>query len=158
MKILFPVIATHRDGDTVLLYDLMELSSFVRGRRVGSNWFGIPSTRFGIPTYRALEVVQYDWILRDDAGRPIDWCAVDLPELPNWRFGGFYATRYKYYAKRRKELQNAIDKGLPIPGTGKRKRGRHSCRCDYCLSSTKKRDLAKLISKETKQAVEGFDY
>ena len=59
--------------------------------------------------------VKNNWIVRDNRGRPVDKKDFEVP----------YVSRYGY--RWTQERQHAADNGLPIPGTGKRRRGR--CRC-----------------------------
>lgn len=84
MKYLFPVTAINRDGSTRVLNRVADVVDFVRSLRrnekVGEEWTGHDFYVFGVgyrPTYN-------DWILRDDAGRPVDHRPL-MPTRPNWK-------------------------------------------------------------------------
>lgn len=151
MKILFPVIALHRDGKTVVLDNLDLLRDFVRGKSVGPEWNYTWAYDYN---YRVMRYVygeygpQNDWILRDDAGRPVD------PPAPICVKGGWWQRRMN-------EVAQAAAKGLPIPRTGyrrgrRRKRG-GGCGCDWCMLTTKKRQLNALNNAEVNAAENDYD-
>lgn len=105
MIYLFPVIATHRDGDTVLLYSVAEIISFVKGKFVGTEWFRDK------PLYTWTRDPDYnDWILRDDRGRPVDHREF-IPSSSDWR------------RRARKRRGNFNFRDGPVPGCG----GWHKC-------------------------------
>lgn len=79
MVYLFPVIASNRGGDTVLLYSVSEVLAFVKGKFVGTHWFRDK------PLYSWSRDPDYnDWILRDDRGRPVDYREF-IPARPNYK-------------------------------------------------------------------------
>ncbi len=83
MRYLFPLIATSRDGESVLLYDVAEFRAFSKGRDIGER-FSVWARAYDriMLTYRWVEH-RRDWIVRDDRGRvvlpgcfdegPVDW-------------------------------------------------------------------------------------
>jgi hypothetical protein len=79
MIYLFPIIATNRDGDTVLLYTVAEVLSFTKGKFVGTEWIRDK------PLYSWTRDPDYnEWILRDDRGRPVDYREF-IPARPNYK-------------------------------------------------------------------------
>lgn len=80
MIYLFPVIATHRDGNTVLLYSVREVVDFVKGKLVGRYWHR-DTLDWWNPRYMDDH---NDWILRDDRGRHVDHREF-IPARRNWK-------------------------------------------------------------------------
>jgi hypothetical protein len=104
MKYLFPLIATSRDGESVLLRDATEFRAFVRGRDVGerfSSWTRAYDRVLG--TYRWVER-QTGWIVRDDRGLVVLPDSLDEPRSVNWR---------KRYRNRRGDFEH---RSGPVPG------------------------------------------
>lgn len=85
MRYLFPLVATSRLGETVLLYTVDEFRAFVRGKRIGDHlaWWG---SEYDSET-RTFHVVRRtgDWILRDDAGRAVPPAAFEPVVSQNCR-------------------------------------------------------------------------
>lgn len=152
MEILYPVTAIHRDGETRVLRNLNEIAEFVRGRRVGPEWVTFRDEMAAIlARLGGHGGRECDWILRDDRGRPVNHEHLSLPPLPRM---GKWDIRFR---ARDAEKRRAMELGLPIPGTGKSRRGRHSCRCEYCLSSIKGRVLDRLADFEENASENDFD-
>jgi hypothetical protein len=147
MNILYPVVALNRDGTTELLYNHEEVCEFVRKRRVGATW--------ELRTYRRLyfrgEFIRdyftksFDWILRDDLGRKLD------PDyFPTTYSVGYWSKRWE---KRQEDKSHAAEVGLPIPGTGKRKR--RKCRCLEACSGNKRQRSAETVEENMRN--NGFE-
>lgn len=138
MKILYPVVASNRDGKTCLLYTAEEVKAFRVGRKVSVEWRYYPFG-FGYDwrvknyqwSYRLEDKFEdFDWILRDDRGRPVD------PNLPPFRDNHGY--NHRYGEKRIAEIRAAAEKGLPIPGLRRYKR--RKCHCyEYCGGNKRSR-------------------
>jgi len=85
MKYLFPLIATSRDGESVLIQDVAAFRAFVRGRDIGerfSSWTRAYDRILG--TYHWVER-RLGWIVRDDRGRVVLPDSMDEPCSANWR-------------------------------------------------------------------------
>jgi hypothetical protein len=147
MNILYPVVAINRDGTTELLYNYEEVCAFVRTHRVGNTW--------EFHTYRAVysrgEFTRdyftkfFDWILRDDRGRKLS-----PNDFPTTYSVGYWSDRWE---KRQEEKRHAAETGLPIPGTGKRKRRR--CRCLEACSGNKRQRAAETVDENMRS--NGFE-
>ena len=115
MKYLFPLVATSRDGETVLLYDVVAFRTFVKGRHIGerfSSWTRAYN-RF-LRTYEWVER-RTGWIVRDDRGRTVLPDSFDAPSSINWK---------KRYRNRRGDFEF---RNGPVPGILRwPKRGRPS--------------------------------
>ena len=84
MEYLYPLIATDRDGKTELFYDADSFREFALHRcaKVGGRW--------AVTEYRWSNtvVVENDWIVRDDRGRPVD--------IDDFRVTKYYYRHNKY--------------------------------------------------------------
>lgn len=85
MRYLFPLVATSRLGDTILLASPDEVRVFVRGRRIDDHlsWWGSEYDR-DTRTFRTVRRTG-EWILRDDAGLPVPPAAFEPVPGANWR-------------------------------------------------------------------------
>jgi hypothetical protein len=95
MKYLYPLVAIHNNGYTVLLYSNDDVTNFIKKYGRWHNHF-TGSTRNMHP-----------WIVQDDRGRVVT--------VDDFISSG---TNWKYYNKRQAEVCAIAAKGLPIPGTG----------------------------------------
>ena len=128
MDIFYPVTAINRDGNTRVLDTEDALHDFCRKTKdVGPEWAYYPV--FATWAYSKMPVGGYPmaWILRDDRGRPVDprkdfACGSEVSGAYLYYFG-----RGGAYISRRDDVRHAMEKGLPIPGTRKRKR--RKCHC-----------------------------
>jgi len=108
MEYLYPLVATHRNGNTELLYSFDAVQQFIKkyGRfheYHKHSFYDFRSHGF-ITSY-------YDWIVRDDRGRKVT--------CDEFITNG-YGVRWH---KRQAELRHYAELGLPIPRTGCRKAG-----------------------------------
>lgn len=81
MKYLFPLVATHRNGDSALLYSVAEYLAF-HNSKVGDEWITYDTALW----YRRDYInTQNDWIVRDDRGHPVK--CEDFPRVRHyyWR-------------------------------------------------------------------------
>ncbi len=131
--ITFPIVATHRNGNTKLFYNLDDFRRFCAKEIVGEkykekcSYYGCPRIKYfnyrgykyetktiGIGTYASTWEEKYycsDWIARDDRGKPIP---KDITPL--------YPKAETYWSKRfkltEKNKEHALANGGPIPWTG----------------------------------------
>lgn len=111
-KIEYPITALDRGGNTVLLYNIEEARAFDATHKVGdewSYWGQYYRDQRRIPPYywSAIDPIIVDWIFRDDFGQPVNPADIRRPfVMRKWH---------------RKGVVEAAAKGLPIPGSGKRK-------------------------------------
>ena len=130
MKYLFPLVATNRDGQTRIFNDAASFRAFAFDRTnggVGAYWmeardfFGNRRQLFRIYEESTIRErwyrsgVKNTWIVRDDRGRPVDKDEFIVKDT----------RRYSY--RWTEERQKAAEQGLPIPGTGKRRK--RKCHC-----------------------------
>lgn len=132
MKYQFPIVAINRDGKTHTLDTLKDVEDFCNDRKngkVGGYWYEyyfygweqekrIPDLRKSYsPTSFDLfgNFTENDWILRDNAGKVVDRKQL-FPPRP----------MYHHYNKVMAEKRAYAEKGLPIPGAGKRRCHRKS--------------------------------
>ncbi len=101
MHYLFPLIATSRDGDTVLLYGIEAFHAFVAGRHVGER-FSTWTRSYSYVLHRYVTVERRnDWIVRDDRGRVV------LPDA----FADGRPVRWHHSSQGRYAYRNG-----PVPG------------------------------------------
>ena len=68
MIYIFPVTAIHAGGDTRILNNVDEMLDFARKRQVGTEW------NSSVNEYGECIIASCnEWILRDDAGRPVNY-------------------------------------------------------------------------------------
>lgn len=130
MKYLFPLVATNRDGKTRIFNDADSFRKFAFDRTnggVGAYWmeardfFGKTTNLFRIHHESTIRdrwyrsAVKNAWIVRDDRGRPVDKNEFIVQDNRSYNY------RWS------EERQQAADLGLPIPGTGKRRK--RKCHC-----------------------------
>lgn len=130
--ITYPIVATHRNGDTKLFYNLDEFRRFAAMEIVGekfnqpcnifplkfkySNWKGYVKVKtvlnlsFG-PLEREEKYYQPDWVVRDDCGRNLPHEITPLFKSPE----RFWSSSYKMTMK---NMDHALEYGGPIPWTG----------------------------------------
>lgn len=105
MKYLYPLIAVHRNGGTILLYNEDAVANFIAkyGRFTDNHvdYYCDPSD------YYFTRRVSNGWIMRDDRGQVVKFEDIKPSYKPS-----------AYLTKRRAIVKAAIEKGLPIPGTG----------------------------------------
>lgn len=136
MEYQYPITAISRGGESRIFYDADALWAFIRDRsigKVGAYW--TEARGFCLSEKRPLTKVpdgadhrfwhgltRNEWILRDNAGRPVDKEQIPAPPVI-YRSTSRWArsTRYCDKAKR-----HAAELGLPIPGTGMCRRYKHS--------------------------------
>jgi hypothetical protein len=113
MNYTYPLIATHIDGGTILLYTREEVLNF---RKTYGPWHKYHRHWVGYVGWKYLgEWMTHEWIVRDDWGKEV---FVNDFEISNRPFS-------KYWTKRMQAVSTAMKRGLPIPSTGKRKWHRH---------------------------------
>ena len=131
MNIFYPVTAINRNGSTCILDNENALREFCQEHKtVGPEWSYYPSHATFTWAYRDMPVGGYPmtWILRDDSGHPVDpHKDLDFRSDISGTYL-YYFGRGGAYISRRKDVRRAIEKGLPIPGTRKRKRRKCQCR------------------------------
>lgn len=132
MQYQFPLTAINRKGETRIFNDAESFRKFAFDRTnggVGAYWmeargyFGTDRNKL-IRVYQESTIrerwypsgVKNNWIVRDNRGRPVDSQDFYVPYV--WPHG------YRWTAERQKAAEN----GLPIPGTGKRRRRKCHCR------------------------------
>ena len=71
MHHIFPLIATSRDGDTVLIHGIDAFHAFVAGRHVGERFFMWTRSYSHVLGRYVLVERRNDWIVRDDRGRVV---------------------------------------------------------------------------------------
>lgn len=142
MNILYPVVALNRDGTTELLYTKEAVCEFVRIHNVGATW-ELRSYRFNWMTRnRDYFTKVFNWILRDDRGRKLD--PSDFPTT----YDSSNCPWTKRWNQREKVKARAIEQGLPVPRTGKRKR--RKCRCFEVCSGNKRERSAETVEENMK--------
>jgi len=112
-ELTYPLIAIHGDGETTLAYTEDEARALRRLRAQPSHVHSyrvFVGFRGGLPIHE-VRTERSDWIIRDDAGR-----VVHSAELPDFDRG------VGWYGRRLRLAQEASERGLPIPGSGKRRR------------------------------------
>lgn len=85
MNYLFPLIATSRQGESVLLRDVAEFKAFVRGRDVGERFSGWTRTFDPVLSRYGWSERHVGWIVRDDRGSVLLPESIDSPSSANWR-------------------------------------------------------------------------
>lgn len=121
----FPPFTLIRAGgaETYVFDNMNALASFVSQYRIRVEEYHVSSIADKVfRDYKSLGFFGYtptynDWIVRDDLGQIVT--DNDLYERPN------YHTRWWYKGER--EKLHAAELGLPIPGTGKRRRWWRGC-------------------------------
>lgn len=109
----YPLAAIRDDGITVLAYTEDEARGF---RRLHADvahvhhYEAFAGFRDGEPLYET-RTDRHEWIIRDDEGR-----IVQHAELPDFERG------VGWMGRRLRLAQAAAERGLPIPGSGKRRR------------------------------------
>lgn len=106
MQYLYPLIAIHISGETVLLYSNDDVLSFIKknGRFHDHHvWWW---SRFTNGVYTSTKEL-HPWIMRDDRGRIVKYDDVCYQHKP-----------YDGWNKRNAKIRAIAAKGLPIPGTG----------------------------------------
>jgi hypothetical protein len=106
-KYLYPLNAVHKSGFVFLLYSLEEVHDFIR--KYGRFYEKRVSCHTTWNPYTSVLVIN-DWIVRDDRGQIVKYD--DIPSLPY--SGG-------WWIRKQEERKAAAEKGLPIPGTRKRR-------------------------------------
>jgi len=116
----YPLAAIRDDGTTIIAATPLEASAF---RNLN------PSDRH-VHAYVGFDgrtrVDRSEWIVRDDLGRTV--LREDLPD--------FRPTRVGYFGRRAAAVRAAAERGLPIPGTGSRRRyssGYRGFRCNLAM-------------------------
>lgn len=111
MQYLYPLIAIHISGETILLYTNEAVLDFIKkyGRFHDHHvwWWG----RFSNGVYLSTKEI-HPWIVRDDRGRIVKYDDVCYKHKP-----------YDGWNKRNAEIRAIAAKGLPIPYTGCSKAG-----------------------------------
>lgn len=110
----YPLIAIRNDGATITAYTPEEASAFNRlrpGRHHVERIHYIAVMGRDGPVWRE-STVRHEWIIRDDHGRIV--LHEDLPSTD--------APRGGWRRRRLVEAQEAAERGLPIPRTGRRHR------------------------------------
>ncbi len=135
MEYQFPLTAIHRNGTTRVFNDAKSFLEFTRDRSNGNiggfwaethmHWNG---NRKMLRLYSESSLdwwtgVQNDWIVRDDYGRPVDKSKIVLPDGEVFPVQGYWNKRF---ARQKEAVAHAMEKGLPIPGTRKRRWHRKS--------------------------------
>jgi hypothetical protein len=132
---LFPLTATSRGGSTRVLNTIAEVVEFRKAHHVGLYWTTYPSYWRDLRSERRRpdpahmvrwDPVDYEWIVRDDRGRPANV----------WEFEDVSRKPYDYY----KAVRHAEALGLPIPGRGKRRRWHRRSSSDKGRNGTYNRD------------------
>lgn len=112
----WPLLAIHRNGETLEIHNADDLKTFFK---INGKWSNKRETT--IPDYcretrRYLwKTITHDWIMRDLFGRKVSFD--DASHL-------IFASPYHWLRVRNAKLRAIAEKGLPIPHTGCRKAGR----------------------------------
>ena len=116
MKFLFPLVATHIDGRTILYYSLDDLRGHIKkyGKFHQHRTYSEMSREYDTSGKYAYVFVQKynDWVVRDDRGRVVT--VNDLPKVKQ---------RYYHWRRSSAQFDRAMELGLPIPYTGCSKAG-----------------------------------
>jgi hypothetical protein len=115
----YPLIAIRDDGETIVAHTEDEARALRRLRPQATHvnsYRVFVGFRGGLPVHE-VRTDRSEWIVRDDAGR-----VVHGAELPDFDRG------VGWYGRRLRLAQEAADRGLPIPGSGKRSRYRRGFR------------------------------
>lgn len=108
MKYVYPLIATHESGYTILLYNKDEVLSFTRKYGQFDDHRYNYVYNFTL-TPSLTKIITNPWLVRDDLGYIVNY----------QKFMAENSTPLWYrYNKRRAEIRKIAEKGLPIPGTG----------------------------------------
>lgn len=118
MSITFawPLTAIRADGHTLTLRDVAAVRAFAASiRRDKQSWGAKHRESHYYPwPFDLSDVTSFDWIVRDDLGRPITHQAF---------VAAHPSERFCWDATRKAEARAHAARGLPIPGTGCAKAG-----------------------------------
>lgn len=109
----YPLVAIRDDGETIVAYTEDEARALRRLRIQPTHVHSyrvFVGFRGGLPVHE-VRTERSEWIVRDDAGR-----VVHHAELPDFERG------IGWYGRRLRLAQEAAERDLPIPGSGKRRR------------------------------------
>lgn len=143
-ELLYPLVAIHHDGETIVADTREEAIGFRRLRPEAkhvSHWRPFVGFRNGEAVYED-RTTHHEWIVRDAEGGVV--LHEELPERPRsparWRRARIEAVRI------------AAERGLPIPGTGSRRR-RHFRR--FAMNVAMRADEAGLDADLAEWGLEG---
>lgn len=128
MDYQFPLVATHREGNTRIFDDAESFRAFAFDRAnggVGAYWMEGYTYYGSVRLFRIhnestirerwyKDCAKNTWIVRDNRGRVVDKKDFYVPYV--WPHGYLWSA----------ERQHAAENNLPIPGTGKRRWHRKS--------------------------------
>ena len=107
MKYQYPLQAIHNNGYVILLHSIEDVVQFLQDYgRWEDKHIIIYDVGF---THRSIIT---NWIVRDDLGQIVN--------ADDW-INQFYPKRISYWERRCRKIAQAMELGLPIPGTGRRK-------------------------------------
>ncbi len=125
---VYPLVAIRDDGTTITATSPDEAAAFNRlrpGRQHVHGFMWISAIGPSGPIWRE-QVTRHEWIVRDDHGATV--LHEDLPRTD--------APRMGWLRRQLRDAQDAAARGLPIPGTGRRRRhsaGYRSFRTDLAM-------------------------